>query len=225
MYFFGKGNLTWLLSPLNLLADLLTLSWRERYKKTDLPEDLQAEINDLLENTPKEAIIEALNKQMADNKRGMIFFKWYGKNKDNFIDVPAFHKNYHYIQTIGVSGFNKHCSTSRHFGPLRLTLRLLYNLAPRQDHGVYIEANNKKHYWHDDPLFIFDDTRIHQSFNESDHIRYCLFVDFIRPSPCFYPVLRTLSRGVHFLMQKQSFIFYKNWKNIGKGSDDKPEAT
>ena len=216
MYFFGKGTLTLILSPLNLLADLLTCSWRGRFKKADFSEKVQNEIDDLLNNIPTKEIITALNTQIGDSQRGMIFFKWYGENKDNFIDIPDFHKQYKYIQTIGVSAFNKQCSTSRHFGPLRLTYRLLYNLEPRQDDGIYIEANNHHHYWHHDPLFIFDDTRIHQSFNQSDHIRYCLFVDFIRPSPCFYPLLKATTKGLHYLLKKKSFLFYKNWKNIGK---------
>ena len=45
------------------------------------------------------------------------------------------------------------------------------------------------------PLFIFDDTLIHQSFNEEDDLRYCAFIDIIRPSyfdnimKLFYQVL------------------------------------
>lgn len=215
-YFFGKGALTWLLSPFNLLADLLTLSWRCHIKKDELPEDVQAEINHMLENIPSDKIISTLQDQMGDSERGMMFFKWYGTNKHNSLEVPEFHHDYKYIQTIGVSAFNKHASTSRHFGPLRFTYRLLYNLRPKHDNGVYIEANNKHHFWYQNPLFIFDDTYVHQSFNESDEIRYCLFVDFVRPSPFpfAYSILHKATQGVHYLMKSKSFIFYKNWKNL-----------
>jgi beta-hydroxylase len=217
-YFFGKGTLTLLLSPINLLADLLTLSWRSPIKKDALPEDIQTEINHLLEDLPTDKIITELNDQMGDSKRGMIFFKWYGTNRDNSINIPEFHHQYKYIQTIGVSAFNKHCSTSRHFGPLRLTYRLLYNLKPKKDNGVYIEVSNKHHFWYQDPLFIFDDTYVHQSFNQSDEIRYCLFVDFIRPSPFpfVFPILHNATRAVHFFLKSKSFLFYKNWKNLGE---------
>jgi hypothetical protein len=58
----------------------------------------------------------------------MIFFKWYGKNIDNFYSVPEFHKDYKYIRTIGISVFNKKESTDEHYGPLRTTLRVLYNI-------------------------------------------------------------------------------------------------
>ena len=220
-YFFGKGALTWLLSPFNLLADLLTLSWGCQINKDSLPDNVQQEIDHMLNNIPSEAIITALQDKMGDNQRGMIFFKWYGTNKSTDIDAPAFNHQYRYIQTIGVSAFNKHSSTSRHFGPLRFTYRLLYNLRPKKDNGVYIEANNKHHFWYQNPLFIFDDTYVHQSFNESDDIRYCLFVDFIRPSPLpgAYWLLHQLTRGVHYLMKSKSFIFYKNWKNL----DTKPK--
>jgi aspartyl/asparaginyl beta-hydroxylase (cupin superfamily) len=214
-YFFGKGTLTWLLSPINLVADLLTLSWRCRIKTSELPKDIQSEIDHLLENLPKEKLIFELNQQLKDNPRGMIFFKWYGSNKDNGLNIPEFHYPYKYIQTIGVSTFNKNTSTSRHFGPLRFTYRLLYNLVPKKDNGIYIETSNHNHYWHDDPLFIFDDTYVHQSFNQSDDLRYCLFVDFIRPSRFSFQILLKATQLVHWLLKSQSFIFYKNWKNLG----------
>ena len=59
----------------------------------------------------------------------MIFFKGrYGKNVDASIDVPEFHRDFKYIRTIGVSVFNKKQSTGKHYGPLRVTLRVLYNI-------------------------------------------------------------------------------------------------
>jgi len=221
-YFFGKGTLTWLLSPINLLADLMTWSWGCQIKKDSLPEDIQSEIDHMLTNLPKEKIITELNKKIGDSKRGMIFFKWYGTNRKNNIEIPEFHHDYKYIQTIGVSAFNKHCSTSRHFGPLRLTYRLLYNLKPKKDNGVYIEANNKHHFWYQNPLFIFDDTYVHQSFNESDEVRYCLFVDFIRPSPLpfAYSALLKATQAVHYFLKSKSFLFYKNWSNLGQDNDE-----
>ena len=45
------------------------------------------------------------------------------KNLDESIN--DFTKDFKYIKTIGVSLFREKTSTSRHFGPLRLTYRLL----------------------------------------------------------------------------------------------------
>ena len=118
----------------------------------------------------------------------MIFFKWYGENIDTFVNAPAFHRPWKYVQTIGVSVFNKKVSTSKHFGPIRPTLRILYNLNDIDDNSAYIVVGNVTHYWKDGKLFIFDDTLMHQSFNESDKIRYCLFVDMLRPSPLPGPI-------------------------------------
>lgn len=213
-YFLGSGDITWLLSPLNLLTDLLALRIKPVYTLKDFPEECQEEIAYLLNHTHKEELIQALNSKMADKERGMIFFKWYGKNVNTSLTIPDFHKSFKYIKTIGVSAFNKQQSTSRHFGPLRMTLRLLYNFTPVQDEGVYIQVSHHKHFWHDNPLFIFDDTYIHQSFNKSDQIRYCLFVDIVRPSLCFYPILNAGIVALQFAMLKVNHVFYNKWKFI-----------
>ena len=45
--------------------------------------------------------------------------------------------------------------TAWHYGPLRLTLRVLYNLTPVRHDGIFIECQNRKHFWHDNPLYRF----------------------------------------------------------------------
>ena len=47
-YFIGKGFLTFLLSPLNLLSDLLSHRNLHTYKIEDLPQGHQNEINDVI---------------------------------------------------------------------------------------------------------------------------------------------------------------------------------
>ncbi len=183
-YFTGNGMLTWLLSPFNLLMDLLSYKNKGIYKLEDLSEECQEEIKELItiaKNKPE--IINELSKLMDEKKRGMLFFKWYGKNIDTSLSIPEFHKEYKYINTIGVSIFNRNQSTSIHYGPLRITIRVLYNILTNgKDDNIYIEAAGQRHYWHDDPLFIFDDTLVHKSVNESDNLRYCMFIDILRPS-------------------------------------------
>ncbi len=213
-YFLGNGDITWLLSPLNLFTDLLSWRMKPVYHVNDFPEACQKEIEYLLNHTHKEELIQALDAKMAGKERGMIFFKWYGKNIRNSIQIDDFHQSFKYIKTIGVSAFNKQQSTSRHFGPLRMTLRLLYNFNPVQNEGVYIQVGHHKHMWQDNPLFIFDDTYIHQSFNQSDQIRYCLFVDIVRPSLCFYSILNAMVTCLQFAMIKVNHIFYNKWNFI-----------
>ena len=141
----------------------------------------------------------------------MLFYKWYGKNLDESIN--DFTKDFKYIKTIGVSLFREKTSTSRHFGPLRLTYRILYNFNKVKKNGSYIEADGTINIWKNDPLFIFDDTLIHQSFNEEDDLRFCAFIDIIRPSH-LDNIIKLILKSVGFLLKNTRSIFYKNWKMI-----------
>ena len=118
-----------------------------------------------------------------------------------------------YVKTVAVSAFNKGQKTTLHFGPLRLSLWVLYNLNPVQNDQIYIEAAGTRHYWHDDPLFIFDDTVMHESVNHSDHIRYCLFMDIVRSSDHF-KLFNFLINKLSFILSSFKGIFYKNWKTL-----------
>ncbi len=209
-YFFGNGLLTWLLSPFNLLIDLFSDKNKGIYKLTDLPKDYQDEINDLLDIFSKEDVLHKIEEKMHSKKRGMVFFKWYGKNIDSFLKVDQFHKSFKYIKTIGVLVFNKRQSTSIHFGPLRATFRVLYNFNPIKNENVYIQVGKHRHFWHDNSFFIFDDTLMHQSINEADQLRYCLFVDVIRPSK-FPSLMSTLVKYLQFILLQINRFFYKNW--------------
>ena len=113
---------------------------------------------------------------MQGQKRGMIFFKWYGKNIENTLEIPEFHAAFKYIRTIGVSVFNKKQSTGKHYGPLRVTLRVLYNINDMPDKSAFIKVGNHINYWQDNKLFIFDDTLQHQSCNNSDGVRLTCMV-------------------------------------------------
>src|SRR5204862_7017030 len=96
--------------------------------------------------------------------------------------IPGFERDYRYINTIAVSVFNTREKTSWHFGPLRLTFRVLYILDPMDSDQVFITVDDKTHYWKDQPLFVFDDTLFHRSVNDVDQTRYCLFMDIVRPN-------------------------------------------
>jgi beta-hydroxylase len=214
-YFLVNGLVTWLLAPFNILLDLLTLPYINKgiYRLEDLPAPYREEVERLIEIAKRENLVGQLQQRAKELDRTMIFFKWYGENINTFLQTLAFHQPWKYIQTIGVSVFNKKVSTTEHFGPFRPTLRLLYNLNDIDDHSAYIAVGGTTSYWKENKLFIFDDTLLHQSFNESDKVRYCLFVDLLRPS-LFAGVLRPFVKIVHFFFKSANFVFYKQWKVI-----------
>jgi beta-hydroxylase len=214
-YFAGNGFFTWLLSPFNLLMDVLSLPYWNRgiYQLSDLPGPYQDEINAMIDAARRSDLVTKLNAKMQGTKRGMIFFKWYGKNLQAPVDVPEFHRDYRYIRTIGVSVFNTKQSTGKHFGPLRVTLRVLYNINEIASDQVYIKVGNHINYWRDNKLFIFDDTLQHQSCNESEEIRYCMFVDILRPS--VVPGLTSaILACIRVAIARFNFAFYKHWAFI-----------
>ena len=214
-YFAGNGLCTWMLSPFNLLMDLLCLPFQNKgiYKLADLPPDYRDEINSLIAVAHNSDLVAKLDAKLGDKKRGMIFFKWYGKNVETSVDVPEFHRPYKYVRTIGVSIFNTRQSTGKHFGPLRVTLRVLYNINPISSPDAYIKVGHLIHRWRDERLFIFDDTLQHQSCNQSDEVRYCLFVDILRPSK-MPRVMDTILSGVRALISRFNAAFYKHWTFI-----------
>ncbi len=211
-YFAGNGLCTWMLSPFNLLMDLIAIPFRNKgvYKISDLPEGYQNEINAIIDSAHESRLVEKLEAKMEGQKRGMLFFKWYGKNVQTSVDVPEFHRDYQFIRTIGVSIFNRRQSTGKHFGPLRVTLRVLYNINTIDSKDVYIKVGNRTNYWKENKLFIFDDTLQHQSCNESDGVRYCMFIDILRPS--YFPKLMSaILSCVRVLIARFNSAFYRNW--------------
>ena len=216
-YFIGNGFLTWVLSPFNTLLDLLSLPYINKgvYRMEDLPPAYQDEVKRLMQIAKEEDLVARLEERAKGFPRTMIFFRWYGVNVQTFLDVPALHQPWKYIQTIGVSVFNKKVSTSKHFGYMRASLRILYNLNDMNDHSAYIEVGDKISYWRENKLFIFDDTLLHSSVNETNQARYCLFVDMVRPTP-FPGVMRAVMSGIRLLTQSFKFVYYKNWKVIDR---------
>jgi beta-hydroxylase len=214
-YFMGNGILTWLLSPLNLLADLLSLKNKGVYRLEDLPPQHRAEIEECVNAFRRngELIKERVSLTLGKSTRGMLTFKWFNAPQAADLRIPEFEREYHYIKTVAVSVFNTREQTSWHFGPLRLTFRVLCNLEPVDSRDVNIEVDDKVHYWVDDPLFIFDDTFFHRSTNNVDAVRCCLFMDIVRPNH-FQSVFDRALDVVSFLSGSMKTLFYKNWSFI-----------
>jgi aspartyl/asparaginyl beta-hydroxylase (cupin superfamily) len=214
-YFIGNGFPTWLLSPFNTLLDLLSLPYINKgvYRLEDLPPAYADEVKRLIQAANEANLVAQLEEAAKQHPRTMVFFRWYGVNMQSFLNVPAFHQPWKYIETIGVSVFNKKVSTSKHFGFMRASLRVLYNLNDMKDDSAYIVVGDKTSYWRENKLFIFDDTLLHESVNQTDQTRYCLFVDMVRPTR-LPGVMRVVIAGIRWLTQSFKFIYYQNWKLI-----------
>jgi beta-hydroxylase len=223
-YFTGNGVTNWLLSPVNLFFDLLCYRNRKIYRLEDFPPEYRAEIEDAIDafKTRKDDIIADIDRAFDSGRRGMYVYRWYGRRYNR--SVEEFNRPFRYLQTIAVSVFTGRESTSWHFGPLRLSLRVLYNLTPVDSDDVYIECGRTRHVWRDDPLFIFDDTLMHRSVNEYEARRYCVFMDILRPSPV-PAVLSALRVALATISQGFKGIFYRNWKMLDAQAADGAATT
>ena len=214
-YFMAKGLVTWLLSPINLLADLLSYRNRGTIGLEELPaghrREIEACVTGFIEHG--QSIKAHMEGKMTGNKRGMLTFKWYTKPQDISLNIPEFQRDYRFIKTIAVSAFNTRERTSWHFGPLRLTFRVLYNLDPIDSDQVYVDVDDKRHYWRDQPLIVFDDTLFHRSVNNADQARYCLFMDIARPTH-LQPLLDAAIAATAVIAASFKTLFYKNWSFI-----------
>jgi beta-hydroxylase len=214
-YFLRNGIGTWLASPINILMDILALPYTNKgvYQLSDLPASYQDEIAALLKRADELKLVDLVDRKTEGMKRAMYFFKWYGKNIDAGIEIPEFHNDYKFVRTIGVSVFRERESTSRHFGPFRPSIRVLYCLNDNVGEQAYIKVGPVEHRWREDKLFIFDDTLLHQSFNETDDPRLVLFVDIIRPS--YLPFVFDFAVSmIRIIFQGINGVFYKNWKLV-----------
>jgi aspartyl/asparaginyl beta-hydroxylase (cupin superfamily) len=214
-YFMGNGIPTWLLSPVNLLADLLSHRNKGQYALEDMPAEHRAEIEACTRAFRENGdVIKAhIAKTIGQNKRCMLTFKWFSTKQMIDLTIPAFDQEYKHIKTIAVSVFNTRERTSWHFGPLRLTFRVLYNLEPIDSKDVYIEVDDRIHYWKDGPLFIFDDTMFHQSVNDVDQVRHCLFMDIVRPNH-FAKAFEVGLNVVNVVSGSFKRVFYQNWSFV-----------
>jgi beta-hydroxylase len=212
-YFLGNGIATWLLSPFNLLVDLCCHLNKGVYQLKDLPPEWRAEVETVLDvfRSRQDEIIADVDRTFEKGRRGMLVYTWYGK--ENPHSIEEFKKDFRYIETIAVSVFSGKEATSFHFGPLRLTLRVLYNLRPVVTDKIFIQCGWQKHYWYQNPLYIFDDTLMHRSVNEYDAPRYVVFMDIMRPT-AFPGLLAVLISGVSVIAERFKAIFYKKWEML-----------
>ena len=115
-YFMGSGIGTWMLSPLNLVADLLSFANPGIHKLEDMPaehrREIEACVREFVANGDR--VKAHMAKRLKQSRRGMLTFKWLNVRQDTELRIPAFEGDYRYIQTIAVSAFNVRESTMRH---------------------------------------------------------------------------------------------------------------
>jgi beta-hydroxylase len=214
-YFAGNGLLTFVLSPINLIADALSSRSPALYRLEDLPPGHRAEIETTMRafRANEAAIRAATSGHDQANGRTMLVWKWYGVDHKPPVDIPEFAQEFRYLRTIAVSVFRGQEATSWHFGPLRFTLRVLFNLSPSPGHTSFLSVDGRTCHWSEDPLVIFDDTYLHRSVNGVGDVRFCLFMDILRPGWG----TRVLDFGVTCTavgFRSLKSLFYKKWKFV-----------
>ena len=144
-YFIGNGFFTWVVSPFNCLLDLLSLPYVNKgvYRLEDLPPAYRDEVTRLIQAATESNLVAQMEEASKQHPRTMAFFRWYGVDQNTFLDAPALRQPWQYIETIGISVFNKKVSTSKHFGYLRASLRILYNLNDMTDDSAYIVVGDR----------------------------------------------------------------------------------
>ena len=73
-YFIGNGFLLWILSPINVLLDLLSLPYVNKgvYRLEDLPQDYQDEVRRLIRVTDEADLVRRVEEQSKEHKRAMM---------------------------------------------------------------------------------------------------------------------------------------------------------
>jgi hypothetical protein len=208
-YFVKPTIDAWLCAPVNLFFDLVSPKSPPWYRMSDLPEKCQQELRLVLEVFDKRGE-EIAARCRASTSRSMLFYKWFNQDLDR--SIPEFNQEFSYIKTIGVSTLGPHSETSTHFGPLRMTYRALYSFVPIESSEAYIDlVGTTRNTWKTEPLFIFDDTLLHHSVNDTGQPRPCAFIDLIRPSHAHWLCERAVDLVGIMLAGRAGRIFYRKW--------------
>ena len=76
-YFIGNGFLVWMLSPINILLDLLSLPYVNKgvYRLEDLPPDYQDEVRRLIRVTDEAGLVSQVAERSKEHRRMMLFWR------------------------------------------------------------------------------------------------------------------------------------------------------
>lgn len=74
-----------------------------------------------------------------------------------------------------------HTKIPLHFGPARMCLRYHLGISTPNDDRCYIRVGKNSYSWRDGEDIMFDDTVMHEVWNDTDFPRIVLFLDIERP--------------------------------------------
>ncbi|HKJ30702.1 MAG TPA: aspartyl/asparaginyl beta-hydroxylase domain-containing protein [Balneolales bacterium] len=144
----------------------------------------------------------------TDNKWKTFFLYGYGfKSEQNCELCPktaALMERIPGMKTAMFSILDGHKHIPPHRGPYKGVLRFHMGLiVPKPNTDCRIRVGNDYQSWEEGKGMVFDDTYNHEVWNDSDHQRVVLFVDFIRPLR--FPV-NILNKILIFLIGISPFV-------------------
>lgn len=180
---------------------------------------ITAELEAVLKNYESVPELKKLSAEqdriVSGNSWKSFFFYAYGERVEKNCSVcPVTDKAVRKIPgmlTAFYSILEPHTRLTEHRGPYKGVLR--YHLAlkiPKEKDKCGIRIENEVRHWENGKSLVFDDSYLHEAWNNSDEIRVVLFVDFIRPLP--FPI-SLINRAIIWLLAKSPFI-----KNVVKGA-------
>lgn len=180
---------------------------------------IAGELETVLKNYERVPELKKLSAEQSRIVRGnrwkSFFFYAYGERvQKNCLVCPVTDKAVQRIPgmlTAFYSILEPHTKLKEHRGPYKGVLR--YHLAlkiPKEKEQCGICIENEVRHWEAGGSLVFDDSYLHEAWNNSDEMRVVLFVDFVRPLP--FPV-SVINRAVIWLLAKSPFI-----QNVLKGA-------
>lgn len=151
---------------------------------------------------PQKTIVE------KNKWKSLILFAF---NKINPAYETAFPKTNTMIHAIpGITSamfsvLDKHTHIKPHRGVYKGLLRFhLGIIIPVEKNNCYIIVNGNKRYWETGKCMVFDDTYIHEAFNNSEEERIILLIDFLRPATNEWK--NKINKWIIFLLSKSPLV-------------------
>ncbi len=144
------------------------------------------------------------------NKKEWHFFPFYiygNRMSNNLVKCPETAKLLAIIPNLTTAFFSvlqPGTHIKEHRGAFKGYLKFHFGIKiPEPNSECAIRIEDKIYYWENGQAFIFDDTYLHEVWNNSNQERAVLYVDFIRPMP---KILILLSKGLTRLISNSPYI-------------------
>lgn len=210
-----KGCTNVVTSPYNYLIQMSTT--RESDLRPMLPLDLFPE-HIVLESHYKEIRDEILTfldhysplsanesspvtfgRSFADDGWRLIMLRFYNKE---FTHVQShFPKTMKYLpDRVRIAMFSillPHHRIAPHVGPFRGSMRYHLGLQiPKDSSNCFIDIDHTRYHWKEGESLLFDDTYVHQVYNNTSERRIILFLDVQRTTPSLSPMMNWINHKV-----------------------------